>query len=304
MTELRRGASRTGVVLCLGLFLLGRPVPTRAAEAAQGETTAAPAEPTPEERKLQEKERRIEEYLRNREAKRAQRERARLQQAAQAAGARELESQQLAEKTAPPAPAPATAPAATPPRELKPLGRPLAEAQNAVRSSALGKDPTVQRYLELIEQGHASALQLAAFGSFLADNELDRVARIYYEAALRLESRDPLLWLNYGTLNRQLGDFSKAEQAFTRTLSLNPSNAMAHYNLGAIADQEGKYKRALREYKTALTLDPTLGDPSYNPQAATNDRLLAVRLMIYEERSGTVGLPLVEIQGGGLAPSE
>ena len=55
--------------------------------------------------------------------------------------------------------------------------------------------------------------------------------------------------------------------------------------------------------KIALTLDPTLGDPSVNPAAANNDRLMTVRMLIYREAAGSAGLPLAEVPSGALPDS-
>ena len=59
-------------------------------------------------------------------------------------------------------------------------------AQQHVRLSSLGKDPSVQRYLTMVDMQAASAQQLAAFGNFLAQNGLVSDAMEYYAVALRL----------------------------------------------------------------------------------------------------------------------
>ena len=159
--------------------------------------------------------------------------------------------------------------------------------------SHLASDPTVAHHLTLIDRSQASPQQLAAFGNFLADSGMNRLALIYYDVALRLETKDPLLWNNLGTLHRQLGEWDKAKEAFGRALNLDPANAMAHYNLGAVYDEQRKYDNAVREYRIALTLEPKLGDPEFNPSAANNERLLAVKLLIYQDQAGNVGLPLI-----------
>ena len=47
-----------------------------------------------------------------------------------------------------------------------------------------------------------------------------------------------------------------------------------------------------------VRFDPTLADPSVNPQAASNQRLRTVQLLLYQESS--LGMPLVEVPGGAL----
>jgi len=320
----------------------GQDAGTAAPEAAAAGEPAPAADAADAKQKA--KEARIEDYLRRRE-ERLSRKKAREQAARDLEAAKALEQQQLATSApAPPPPAPAAAPsvptatlaspaapeepeemevprarpaeAARPsraraatkpaaPRHRTALPRDLARAQANVRALPLGQDPTVQTYLERIDAQDASPHQLAAFGSFLAQNGLLQDALVYYDVALRLESRDPLLWINAGTLRRQLNQTGPARAAYERALALDPNSALAHYNLGAVLDDLGRYDGAMHEYKAALTLDPTLGDPTLNPQAANNDILAAVKLMLYREQIGSLGLPLVAIPAdAGAAPAD
>lgn len=247
--------------------------------------------------KEQAREERIREYLRKKEERRAQRDAKR-------------DGRELPPATAPRADVatsagtdvePARRARAESPRRSA-LPRDLARAQETVRRSAIGSDPTVQGYLDLVEVQEASPHQLAAFGNFLGQNGMNREALEYYRIAVGIEDSDPVLWVNLGTLHRQLGDLRPALGAYGRALDLDPSNALAHYNVGAILDQQGRYEDAIEAYTVALTLDPSLGDPTVNPQATNNERLLAVKLKLYGQSAGSAGLPLVEVSGGGLEP--
>ena len=276
---------------------------------AQTDDASAP-ELTSEQRKQIERDERIEEYLRKKEQKRATRERAKLERDAEAELALELERSQLAEQAAAAEAGAAAAAAAPPPQQpgedLQPLPKQLAEVQAAIRLTSLAQEPSVKSYLDLIDRQQASPQQLAAFGSFIADSGMNRLALIYYDLAIKLDRRDPTIWINLGTLYRQLNEYDKAKSAFSRALAINPANAVAHYNIGSILDTQGKYKQALEAYRIALTLDPALGDPAFNPSAANNERLLAVRLMLYQEQAGNIGLPLVDVTGGdieGITPT-
>jgi tetratricopeptide (TPR) repeat protein len=124
---------------------------------------------------------------------------------------------------------------------------------------------------------------------------------VYYSVAIDLVRDDPVLWLNLGSLHRQLGNYPEATSAYGRVLQLDANNALAHYNLATIFDAQKKYESAIEAYTVALTLDPALGDPKYNPQAANNKRLLAVKLMLYQQGTGSVGTPLVDIPEGQLS---
>ena len=232
---------------------------------------ADPSEPKSEKQLA--KEARIEEYLRKKEQRLAEKE------------AREFEKQeQKAAAQATSDEAAVRAEAGVAPSNLP---KELAMAQAAVRASSIGHDPSVQRYLELIEQQEASAYELAAFGNFLAESGLRPEALVYYSVAIDLVEDDTILWLNLGSLHRQLGDYSAAASAYGRVLQLDVNNALAHYNLATIFDAQKKYENAIEAYTVALTLDPSLGDPAQNPQAANNARLLAVKLMLYQQSTGS-----------------
>lgn len=297
--------------------------PAQSAAPEQPETDQPEEAVSSKDRKQQAKEKRIEEYLRKREERRAQKEmNRRAREAKQAeADAREIEKQQLATAEAAEREAQrAAAAAAEPPEAVAPtqkkaakklggrrraagaprLPRGLERAQANIRATELALDPTVQEYLVLIDQQGASAHELAAFGSFIAQNGMVRDALEYYNVALRLAGDDPVLWINAGTLHMQTKNLNAATNAFGRALAIDPNNAVAHYNMGAALDEMDRYDDAVAAYKTALSLDPSLGDPSYNPQAANNELLLAVRLMLYQEQGGSLAVPLLDVTTGRL----
>jgi tetratricopeptide (TPR) repeat protein len=260
----------------------------QAGEAREQETGST--ELSKQEQKERAKQARIEEYLRKKEERRARKELDRQQ--------KQVEQAEVAAAAA--TGSEAAAKVGTREEQIV-LPRQLAETQAILRQNPIAEDPTVATYLDLIDRAEASPQQLAAFGNFLAQNGMNRLALVYYGTALSIEQDDPLLWLNVGTLHRQIQEYSPAASAYARALNLDPNLAFAHYNLGAVYDEMGKYEAALEEYRIALTLDPSLGDPETNPQAANNERLLAVKLMLYQEQIGNLGLPLVEVPGGELA---
>jgi len=268
--------------LMVALFLLVAPT---AAVLAQDSGV-----PEPKTEKQKAKEARIEQYLIKKEQRLAEKE------------AREFEKQeQKAAALAASDQAAAMQGVVTPSSDLP---KELAMAQGAVRASSVGQDPSVQRYLDLIDQQEASAYELAAFGNFLAESGLRPEALVYYSVAVDLVQDDPVLWLNLGSLHRQLGDLSAATSAYGRVLQLDPNNALAHYNMATIFDAQKKYENAIEAYTVALTLDPSLGDPKHNPQAANNTRLLAVKMMLYQQGTGSIGTSLVDIPEGQLDRDE
>jgi tetratricopeptide (TPR) repeat protein len=308
MSNLVRTASRAWApALIILLLILGSVAPPALAQSGQtGSQAGEESELAKKEQKEKAKQARIEEYLRKKEERRARRE---LEQEQKAQAAAQAEAAEAGGSSAGAAAVAvgATAAAGAKKKGQQPtddeivLPKGLQEAQEILRGNEIAKDPTVAEYMDLIDRAEASPRQLAAFGNFLSQNGANRLALEYYAAALSIEQEDPVIWLNVGTLHRQLQQYPDAVSAYARALRLDPNNAFAHYNLGAVFDEQGKYDDALEEYRIALTLDPTLGDPELNPQAANNERLLAVKLMIYQQQIGNLGLPLVEVPGGELA---
>jgi tetratricopeptide (TPR) repeat protein len=287
------------VVLALACGLAGAPATAAPQTDPQELLPTEGAEPAPETR-----EDRIAEYLRQKEEKRARKEQTRQEQEAL-----ELERQQLADEEAlaeeqRAASTEMLAEETPPPASSKSsLPKELAAAQRNVRLTSIGADPTVERIMQMIDEQKASPYQLAAFGNFISEHGLNQDALAYYNVALRLESGDPVLWLNLGTLYRKVKEYDQAVSAYKKALRINPNYSLAHYNLGAVFDLQNNYEDAVQQYKIALRLDPTLGDPTFNPQAANNERMIAVKIMLYQEQIGGAGLPLAEIAADKTASS-
>jgi len=140
-----------------------------------------------------------------------------------------------------------------------------------------------------------SAFHLATLASHLAVNGFLEASVSLYQAAAKADSENPDMWLNLGTVQVRAGRPDHAGQSFQKVLKLDPTNARAHYNIGAVY-AESDYDRAIQEFTAALTLDPSLGDPKVNPQAANNDLLVPVKLMLYQAKEGSVALPLVPLK--------
>lgn len=178
----------------------------------------------------------------------------------------------------------------------------LAKLTAALREGPIGTDPNAVAYLDLIDTGRASAAQVNDFAAYLAKRGMPRVALAFQQHALRLDRANPTLWLNLGTLHRNLLSYGPATTAFKKAIALDPNNALAHYNLGAVYDAQKNYDAAIEEYRRALVLDPDLADPRKNPQVVNNENLLAVKLEIYQNQAGSLGLPLLQMQKPAEAP--
>lgn len=174
-------------------------------------------------------------------------------------------------------------------------GRDAGEILDRLRNSSIMNDETGRAHMAIMDQG-ATPIETAAFGSYLAQEGYLPASVTMYKSATRAAPDNPTLWLNLGTAQMRYNQVAEAGQSFQKAIRLDPNNAKAHYNLGAVYARSD-YDRAIKEFATALTLDPTLGDPKINPQAANNDLLVPVKMMLYQSQEGSVALPLVPVEG-------
>jgi len=175
------------------------------------------------------------------------------------------------------------------------MAKDLAKVSARLRAGRAGADPIVGAALDKIDRGEASASDLNAFAAYLAKKGLAQDALPVQQEALKLDPKNPLLLLNVGTLQRDLGHRSESMSAYKKSLALDPNNALAHYNIGVLLDAEGSYDNAIEEYRTALTLDPTLADPRKNPQILNNHHQTSLSILMYRLKAGALGLPLVPV---------
>ena len=172
----------------------------------------------------------------------------------------------------------------------------LIKAIEHLRKGPMGTEHNAVAYLDLIGDGRATPAQVNDFAAYVAKRGMPKVALSLQEYAIRLDPNDATLWANLGTIRRTNGSSGPAAAAFKKAIAIDPSNALAHYNLGAVYDADKNYDAAIEEYRRALLLDPDLADPRKNPQVVNNENLLAVKLQIYSQQAGLLGLPLFQMQ--------
>jgi len=194
------------------------------------------------------------------------------------------------EVAAAPAPAGTPTPSSVAATAAVTVPRRLAVVQERLRATRVAADPTGLRYLDLVDSGAASAAQINEFGIWLAGQGILEPAEQYFRASLDIRA-DPDVWNNLGMVQMRLGQ-DGAKSSFEKAIGLDATHARAHYNLGIYHDDKGDYDAAIEEYTRALLLDPRLGDAAYNPQVVNNQRLLVVRMGLYERKSKTVGLSM------------
>lgn len=181
-------------------------------------------------------------------------------------------------------------------------GRRLDRVVARLRVGPIGSDPSALPYLDLIETGQATAAEMNDFAAWVARRGLVEEALEIQHGAIDRDRQSSTLWLNLGTLQRGLRRPGPAQAAYKRAIDLDPSNALAWYNLGVVQDAQNDYDAAVESFRRAFTLDPSLADAKVNPQVVNNDRMLVVQLLLSQQRTGALGLPLVPMQPRPAAP--
>jgi tetratricopeptide (TPR) repeat protein len=83
------------------------------------------------------------------------------------------------------------------------------------------------------------------------------LAAAYYQAALRVDRRNSVLYNKLGIAELQLHQKSLARRNFQLALKIDPQSVSAVNNLGAVALWDKKYKSAIDFFKQALAMDET-----------------------------------------------
>jgi tetratricopeptide (TPR) repeat protein len=103
----------------------------------------------------------------------------------------------------------------------------------------------------------ASAVQLETTGDELRVQKDYEHAITYFEAAIRQDPKNAILYNKKGIAEMQLQNTAEAKKDFKKAFKLNPQYAEAANNLGAALYMERSYKKAIREYDKAIALKPS-----------------------------------------------
>jgi hypothetical protein len=88
-------------------------------------------------------------------------------------------------------------------------------------------------------------------GEVLVDRGLAQEA-LPYLVKNCLERHSARDWNNLGKARKHLGELAKAEDAFERSIELDPSNPFPTYNLGLVLEDLGRFEEAEQCYENAL----------------------------------------------------
>jgi tetratricopeptide (TPR) repeat protein len=85
-----------------------------------------------------------------------------------------------------------------------------------------------------------------------------------YNSALRIDKKEPEIWLGRGIVQEKMKDFEAAYADYSKAISLDPEFDKAWLNRGNLLTKLGQYDEAIEDYASALTFNPKYASAFYN----------------------------------------
>jgi len=102
-----------------------------------------------------------------------------------------------------------------------------------------------------------------------------------YTKSVELDPEKVSALFNLGLLNQQRGQLREAYGFYRRVVKLEPRHAWAHYQLGTLWETWRLDERAIQAYATAFAIDPQLTFPDVNPHVVENNLMTESLLRAY-----------------------
>lgn len=85
-----------------------------------------------------------------------------------------------------------------------------------------------------------------------------------YERTVELNPMAAGAWVNLGTLLYRAGQLIEAEKKYRRAIEIAPDYALAHFNTGNVHEELEQLELAAEAYRSALRIEPSYADAHYN----------------------------------------
>lgn len=128
------------------------------------------------------------------------------------------------------------------------------ELERAIESDSSMLYPYLERAFQRMEGGY--------FKGALED----------YNRALKIQDRDPEIWLNRGHVYEKLNELKNAYSDYTKAISLNEKYEKAWLNRGNVLSKQGRLEDAIEDYTVAITHRDSYAAAYYN-RAIARQRL-------------------------------
>ena len=85
-----------------------------------------------------------------------------------------------------------------------------------------------------------------------------------YEEILALDPEYAAAYINLGTIQFHLRQFTRAEQLYRRATAVDPAYVLAFFDLGNVLDELERPDESIAAYSQAVALSPGYADAHYN----------------------------------------
>ena len=85
-----------------------------------------------------------------------------------------------------------------------------------------------------------------------------------YEEILEIDPGYAAAYINLGTINFHLRQFSRAEELYRRATVVDPNYVLAFFDLGNVLDELQRPDESIAAYRQAVSLSPRYADAHYN----------------------------------------
>ena len=85
-----------------------------------------------------------------------------------------------------------------------------------------------------------------------------------YEEIIAIDPQYAAAYINLGTIQFHLRQFTRAEELYRRATEADPSYVLAYFDLGNVLDELERLDESIAAYNKAVALSPRYGDAHYN----------------------------------------
>jgi tetratricopeptide (TPR) repeat protein len=135
----------------------------------------------------------------------------------------------------------------------------LTKHNQVVQSSQSSFDQTEKQLTEIIQADSTLQYPFVARGYYRLTNGNYQGALEDYSYALKLDDRDPHIWLNRGLTKEKLNDLTGAFGDYTQAIELKESFTNAWLNRGNVLMKQQRFQDAIEDYTVAILHQPDYG---------------------------------------------
>jgi tetratricopeptide (TPR) repeat protein len=137
--------------------------------------------------------------------------------------------------------------------------RSLTKYNMTVQSKLNSFEQTENQLTEIIQNDTTLQYPYVARGFYRLSSGNLKGALADYDRALKIDGRNPQLWLNRGLTKEKLQDYTGAFSDYTQAIELQENFANAWLNRGNVLMKQNRFEDAIEDYTVAILHQPNYG---------------------------------------------